>query len=126
MQACGNTVKTVGMYKERAFPHRGKVARKGRMRADPAAATHLRAITVHQPLIRPRSEPRPPSPTGEGFQTNDCGAKQKHRAVLNHTVFEKLLDKLFRDDALDIATDIDVLKTMVAGDGLSESGQLHL
>lgn len=40
--------------------------------------------------------------------------------------FEKLLDKLFRDDALDIATDIDVLKTMVAGDGLSENGQLHL
>ena len=40
--------------------------------------------------------------------------------------FERLLDKLFRDDALDIATDIDVLKTMVAGDGLSESGQLHL
>ena len=38
MQACGNTVKTVGMYKEmmklllrctnkKAFPHRGKVAR---------------------------------------------------------------------------------------------------
>ena len=40
--------------------------------------------------------------------------------------FEKLLDKLFCDDALDIATDIDVLKTMVAGDGLSESGRLHL
>lgn len=40
--------------------------------------------------------------------------------------FERLLDKLFRDDALDIATDIDVLKTMVAGDGLSENGRLHL
>lgn len=40
--------------------------------------------------------------------------------------FEKLLDKLFRDDALDIATDIDVLKTMVAGDGLSESGRMQL
>ncbi len=40
--------------------------------------------------------------------------------------FERLLDKLFRNDALDIATDIDVLKTMVAGDGLSSSGRLPL
>ena len=36
------------------------------------------------------------------------------------------LDRLFRNDALDIATDIDVLETMMAGDGLSDKGQLKM
>jgi len=32
--------------------------------------------------------------------------------------FEKQLDNLYKDKALDIETDIDVLETMMAGDGL--------
>ena len=38
--------------------------------------------------------------------------------------YEKQLDRLFHDEALDIATDIDVLETMMAGDGLSNKGML--
>ena len=40
--------------------------------------------------------------------------------------FEKQLDRLFQNDALDIATDIDVLETMMAGDGLSAKGQMRM
>ena len=36
--------------------------------------------------------------------------------------FEKMFDKLFEDDALDISTDISVLSTMLAQEGLLEDG----
>ena len=38
--------------------------------------------------------------------------------------YEKQLENLFKDDALDIATDIDVLETMMAGDGLTGGMQM--
>ena len=34
--------------------------------------------------------------------------------------FEKLLDRLFQDQAWDVSSDISVLKTMIAQDGLAE------
>jgi hypothetical protein len=36
--------------------------------------------------------------------------------------FEKQLDKLYADEALDIATDVQVLETMMASDGLTDEG----
>ena len=49
-------------------------------------------------------------------------------AVLDMLIqaYERQLDRLFRNDALDIATDIDVLETMMAGDGLSSKGQMPM
>lgn len=38
------------------------------------------------------------------------------------TAFEKLLDDLFQDTAWDVSTDISVLRTMLAQDGLTEDG----
>ena len=35
--------------------------------------------------------------------------------------FEKQLDMLYMDEALDISTDIDVLESMLSGSGLGES-----
>ena len=47
-------------------------------------------------------------------------------ATLVHA-FEQQQDKLFQSDALDVETDISVLETMMASDGLTERGQgLHL
>ena len=40
--------------------------------------------------------------------------------------FEKQLDQLFQGDALDITTDVEVLERMLAKDGLSSQGGLHL
>ena len=37
-----------------------------------------------------------------------------------NTAFEKLLDRLFQDQAWDVSSDISVLKTMIAQDGLAE------
>ena len=37
------------------------------MRDEVSAITHLRAVPDKLPLIRPRAEPRAPSPKGEGF-----------------------------------------------------------
>ena len=37
-----------------------------------------------------------------------------------NTAFEKLLDKLFEEQAWDVSSDISVLKTMIAQDGLAE------
>ena len=55
-------------------------------------------------------------------------SRKKIEDVLDMLIgaFEKQLDRLFKDDALDIATDIDVLETMMAGDGLSSKGQMPL
>ena len=39
-----------------------------------------------------------------------------------NVAFEKLLDSLFEDTAWDVSTDISVLKTMLAQEGLTESG----
>lgn len=36
--------------------------------------------------------------------------------------FEKQLDNLYRDEALDITTDVQVLETMMASDGLTDEG----
>ena len=42
--------------------------------------------------------------------------------------FEQQQDKLFQSDALDVETDISVLETMMASDGLTQQsgGGLHL
>ena len=41
------------------------------------------------------------------------------------TAFEKQLDKLFSDRKLDIETDIEVLETMMAADGLIINANSH-
>ena len=59
---------------------------------------------------------------------NILASRKKIENVLDMLIaaYEKQLDRLFRNDALDIATDIDVLETMMAGDGLSSKGTLRL
>ena len=59
---------------------------------------------------------------------NIVASRKKIENVLDMLIaaYEKLLDRLFSNDALDIATDIDVLQTMIAGDGLSDKGQIRL
>lgn len=59
---------------------------------------------------------------------NIIASRKKIEDVLDMLIvaYEKQLDRLFSDDALDIATDIDVLEAMMAGDGLSDKGQIKL
>ena len=59
---------------------------------------------------------------------NIVASRKKIESVLDMLIaaFEKQLDRLFQNDALDIATDIDVLETMMAGDGLSSKGQMGM
>ena len=59
---------------------------------------------------------------------NIVESRRKIEEVLDTLIvaYERQLDRLFRNDALDIATDIDVLETMMAGDGLSSKGQMPL
>ena len=62
---------------------------------------------------------------GENIQAS----RRKIEEVLETLVhaFEQQQDKLFQSDALDVETDISVLETMMASDGLTEQGQgLHL
>lgn len=53
-------------------------------------------------------------------------SRKKIEGVLDTLIqaYEKQLENLFMDDALDIATDIDVLETMMAGDGLTGGMQM--
>ena len=59
---------------------------------------------------------------------NILASRRKIESVLDTLIaaFGKQLDRLFQNDALDIATDIDVLETMMAGDGLSSKGQMGM
>ena len=61
---------------------------------------------------------------GENIQAS----RRKIEEVLETLVhaFEQQQDKLFQSDALDVETDISVLETMMASDGLTEQGKLHL
>ena len=61
---------------------------------------------------------------GENIQQS----RKKIEDVLETLVhaFEQQQDKLFQSDALDVETDISVLETMMASDGLTEQGKLHL
>ena len=57
---------------------------------------------------------------GENITSGKCEI-EKTLDTLN-VAFEKLLDSLFEDTAWDVATDISVLHTMLAQEGLTESG----
>jgi len=55
---------------------------------------------------------------------NITATKENIRKVMDTVVpaFEKQLDALFQDEALDASVDIDVLKSMLAQEGLTEEG----
>ena len=55
---------------------------------------------------------------------NITKAKKEIEEMLDNInqAFEKMLDKLFEDDAMDISTDISVMSTMLAQEGLLEDG----
>ncbi|MEF9894338.1 MAG: 5-bromo-4-chloroindolyl phosphate hydrolysis family protein [Clostridia bacterium] len=69
----------------------------------------------------------------EQYQTMSAvGAKGEHITKAMSSVenslgliasaFEKQLDQLYKDDAVDMTSDVQVLETMMAGDGLTEEG----
>ena len=55
---------------------------------------------------------------------NISAAKARIEGMMDQVVagFEKQLDKLFRDDAMDITSDVEVLENMLKKDGLSDDG----
>ena len=57
---------------------------------------------------------------GENIQAS----KKEIEATLDtlNLAFEKLLDDLFRDSAMDVSSDISVLNTLLAQEGLTEDG----
>ena len=59
---------------------------------------------------------------------NIRSAKERIEGMMDKVVdgFEKQLDKLFQDDAMDIATDVQVLEQMLENEGLSGNGGLTL
>jgi hypothetical protein len=60
------------------------------------------------------------------IRTHGPEGGHRHRNSLDMIAlaFEKQLDKLYGDEALDITTDIQVLETMMAADGLTDAGIL--
>ena len=59
---------------------------------------------------------------------NIRSAKQRIEGMMDKVVegFEKQLDKLFQDDAMDITTDVEVLERMLDKDGLNSEMRLEL
>jgi len=59
---------------------------------------------------------------------NISAAKGRIEGMMDQVVagFEKQLDKLFQDDALDIASDVQVLENMLKKDGLSDGSGITL
>jgi hypothetical protein len=56
---------------------------------------------------------------------NISAAKSRIEGMMDQVVagFEKQLDKLFQDDAMDISSDVQVLENMLKKDGLSDDSQ---
>ena len=59
---------------------------------------------------------------------NISAAKARIEGMMDQVVagFEKQLDKLFQNDALDIASDVEVLENMLKKDGLSDGQGMTL
>ncbi len=59
---------------------------------------------------------------GSGEQVKKAMASVENSLDMIALAFEKQLDKLYADEALDITTDVEVLETMMAADGLTDEG----
>ena len=59
---------------------------------------------------------------------NISAAKKRIEEMMDQVVsgFEKQLDKLFQDDAMDITSDVEVLENMLKKDGLSDEGGITM
>ena len=59
---------------------------------------------------------------------NISAAKKRIEDMMDQVVygFERQLDKLFQDDAMDIASDVEVLENMLRKDGLSDEGGISM
>ena len=59
---------------------------------------------------------------------NILASKKEIEATLDtlNLAFEKLLDDLFRDSAMDVSSDISVLNTLLAQEGLTAVSYTHL
>ena len=59
---------------------------------------------------------------------NISAAKERIEGMMDQVVygFEKQLDKLFQDDAMDITSDVEVLENMLKKDGLSDEGGITM
>jgi 5-bromo-4-chloroindolyl phosphate hydrolysis protein len=62
------------------------------------------------------------SGAGSGQQVKKALSSVENSLDMIALAFEKQLDKLYADEALDIATDVQVLETMMAADGLTDAG----
>lgn len=59
---------------------------------------------------------------GQGEQVTRAMQSVENSLGMIASAFEKQLDNLYRDEALDITTDVQVLEAMMAGDGLTGAG----
>ena len=59
---------------------------------------------------------------------NISAAKKRIEDMMDQVVygFERQLDKLFQDDAMDITSDVEVLENMLRKDGLSDEGGITM
>ena len=98
-------------------------------RQNPAPAGQLRSfLNYYLPttlkILRAYARMEEQGVEGENIRT----AKERIEGMMDKVVegFEKQLDKLFRDDAMDIATDVEVLERMLEKDGLSGGSGMTL
>ncbi len=94
------------------------------VKRNPSSAKELRKfMTYYLPttdkLLASYREVSAPGATGD----NILSTKQEIESAMDviNEAFENLLDKLFEDTAWDVSTDISVMKTMMAQDGLTGS-----
>ena len=92
-----------------------------RIRRDPARAKDIRRLMNYYlpttiKLLHAYEELYAQSSGGENVQESKRQIEDAMDTI--NDAFETLLDDLFRDQAWDIASDIDVMKTMMAQDGL--------
>ena len=98
-------------------------------RQNPARAGQLRSfLNYYLPttlkILRAYARMEEQGVEGENIRT----AKARIEGMMDKVVegFEKQLDKLFRDDAMDITTDVEVLERMLEKDGLSGGSGMTL
>lgn len=59
---------------------------------------------------------------GKGEHVTKALSDVKNNMSMIANAFEKQLDNLYRAEAMDVSSDIDVMEAMIAGDGLTDAG----
>ena len=96
------------------------------MRAELTKLTRLRATVANPPLIRPRAEPRPPSPKGEGILRGSLFRIPAHTSVAAGVHGQGLVKAVLREVGEKRRREVELRVGALPQQEVGEIGRAHV